>query len=231
VADSHPILLVHGAWHGPWAWAKVEPALRERGHEVHVLDLPSSGPDRDALTDLYEDAATVRRALDEIRRPTLVVGHSYGGLAITEGAAGADNVAGLVYLAAFMLDEGESLFAAVGGVEPDWWDVSEDGRTVSADRPGEIFYNDCSPEDVAAASAQLNSQLVDSFKQPLRAAAWRNAPSSYVICDRDKAIPVFAQEHMSQRAGDVRRISAGHSPFLSRPDEVVEIVTELASAA
>jgi len=196
-----------------------------------MLDLPSSGPDRDALTDLYEDAATVRRALEEIGRDTLVVAHSYGGMAVTEGAAGAGRVSHLLYLTSFMLDEGESLFAAVGGVEPDWWNVSEDGRTVIPDRPGEIFYNDCSPEDVAAASAQLNPQLVDSFKQPLRAVAWRNAPSTYVICDQDNAIPVFAQEHMSQHAGDVRRISASHSPFLSRPDEVVEIVTELASAS
>jgi pimeloyl-ACP methyl ester carboxylesterase len=231
VADSHPILLVHGAWHGPWAWAKVEPVLRERGHEVHMLDLPSSGPERDSLADLYEDAATVRRALDGIGRDTLVVAHSYGGMAVTEGAAGAENVGHLLYLTAFMLDEGESLFAAVGGVEPDWWNISEDGRTVIPDRPGEIFYNDCSPEDAADASARLNPQLIDSFKQPLRAAAWRDRPSTYVICDQDNAIPVFAQEHMSQHAGEVRRIDASHSPFLSRPDEVAEIVTELASGS
>jgi len=231
LAGSHPILLVHGAWHGPWAWARVESALRERGHEVQTVDLPSSGPDPDALTDMYEDAATVRRALAGIGEDTLVVGHSYGGMTITEGTAGAENVAHLLYLAAFMLDEGESLFGAVGGVEPDWWNVSEDGRTVIPDRPGEIFYNDCSPEDAAEASSRLNPQLIDSFKQPLRAAAWRSTPSTYVICDQDNAIPVFAQEHMSQRAGDVRRISASHSPFLSRPDEVVEIVTELASGS
>jgi pimeloyl-ACP methyl ester carboxylesterase len=231
VADSHPILLVHGAWHGPWAWAKVERALTESGHDVRTLKLPSSGPDRDALMDMYEDAATVRRALDGIGEDTVVVGHSYGGVVITEGAAGATNVAHLVYLAAFMLDEGESLLATVGGEFPEWCDVSEDGRTVIPTRPEETFYNDCPPEEAAEAAAVIQPQLVASFGQPLRSVAWHDAPSTYVICEQDNAIPPVAQEQMSRRAGEVRRMDASHSPFLSRPGEVVELIAGLASAS
>lgn len=228
MADSRSIVLVHGAWHGPWVWDKVAGPLRERGFDVHAVDLPSIGPDTGSLADMYGDAAAVRAALDEIDGEALVVAHSYGGVATTEGAAGAGNVGHIIYLTAFMLDEGESLFATVGGVEPDWWITSEDGTSVTVDRPDEIFYNDCSPEDAAAAAAQLAPQLRECYMQPIRSVAWRGVPTTYVICDRDNAIPVFAQEHFAQRAGDVLRIDASHSPFLSRPDEVVALIAERA---
>src|SRR5436190_17281821 len=98
MADSGSILLVHGAWHGPWAWSKVAGPLRERGFDVHLVNLPSSGPDPSALGDLYADAAAVREVLNGLDGQALVVAHSYGGVAVTEGAAGAGNVAHIVYL-------------------------------------------------------------------------------------------------------------------------------------
>lgn len=228
MADSRSIVLVHGAWHGPWAWEKVAGPLRERELDVRTVELPSSGPDPSLLADMYEDAATVRRAIDSVDGEALVVAHSYGGVATTEGAAGAGNVGHIVYLTAFMLDEGESLFSAVGGVVPDWWIRSEDTGTVFPGRGEEIFYNDCSAEDQAAAVAKLQPQLEESFTQPVRSVAWRDVPTTYVICERDNAIPVFAQEHMAQRAADVRRMDASHSPFLSMPDQVVSLIAELA---
>ena len=228
MGDSRSIVLVHGAWHGPWCWSKVAEPLRGRGLDVHTVKLPSSGSDPSALADLYGDAAAVRAALDEIDGEVVVVAHSYGGIATTEGAAGASNVAHIVYLTAFMLDEGESLFAAVGAVEPDWWIKDEQELSLMPGRPEQIFYNDCSPEDTADAVSRLEPQSLAAIKQPVRSVAWREAPTTYVICDQDNAIPVFAQEYMAERAGDVRRIDASHSPFLSRPDEVVELITGLA---
>ena len=127
-----------------------------------------------------------------------------------------------------MLDEGESLLATVGGVPPDWWITSEDGASVTVDRADEIFYNDCSPEDAAEAADQLAPQLRESFVQPIRSVVWRGVPTTYVVCDRDNAIPVFAQEHLGQRAGEVLRIDASHSPFLSRPGEVVALIADRA---
>ena len=229
MGDSRSIVLVHGAWHGPWCWSKVAEPLRGRGLDLHTVKLPSSGPEPSSLADLYGDAAAVRAALDEIDGEVVVVAHSYGGIATTEGAAGASNVAHIVYLTAFMLDEGESLFAAVGAVEPDWWIKDEQELSLMPGRPEQIFYNDCSPEDTADAVSRLEPQSLAAIKQPVRSVAWREAPTTYVICDQDNAIPVFAQEYMAERAGDVRRIDASHSPFLSRPDEVVELITGLAS--
>ncbi len=228
MAESRSIVLVHGAWHGPWAWSKVAGPLRERGFVVHTPANPSSGPDPDSLGDLYDDADNVRRTLAGLDGEALVVAHSYGGVVATEGAAGAGNVAHLLYLTAFMLDEGESLRETVGGVEPDWQIVDEAGLGVTVTRAEEIFYNDCSPEDAAEAAGQLEPQSREALGQSVRQAAWHDIPSTYLICERDNAIPPFVQEELAQRAGEVRRLDASHSPFLSRPDEVIELIAELA---
>jgi pimeloyl-ACP methyl ester carboxylesterase len=205
-------LLVHGAWHGAWCWDELAPKLGE----VATVELPSKGDERG---DLSADAAAVQAAIDAIGGPVTVVAHSYGGIAATEGVAGVEHI---VYVAAFMLDVGESLLGVVGGVAPDWWD--EDGELVRAQRPEEIFYNDCSPEVAAAASSRLVPQTRKSFTDQLTRTAWSEIPSTYVICSNDNAIPVFAQEAMSTRAGRVERLDASHSPFLSRPDELAEII-------
>lgn len=224
---SPTFVLVHSAWHGPWAWEPVVERLGAEGIEARLVKLPSVGSDPAALGDLYDDARAVREAIDAVEGPAVVVGHSYGGEAMTEGAADATDVLRLVYLTAFMLDTGESLFAAVGGAAPDWWIDNGDG-TLTADRPAEIFYN-AAPADVAdRAAARLVLQSKTAFMQPLRAAAWHQVPSTYVVCERDNAIPVFAQEAMSERADDVRRLDADHVSSLSRPDELTTILREVA---
>ncbi|MEY2532364.1 MAG: hypothetical protein QOF29_274 [bacterium] len=231
MADEPTVVLVHGAWHGPWAWAEVQERLAGEGLDVVTVDLPSIGRDTGALGDLYDDAAAVRAALDAIDGPAVVVAHSYGGAPVTEAAAGAGNVAHIVYLTAFMLDEGESLLGLVGGAEPDWWITSADGRTTLPAGPETVFYNDCPPEVAEAAAAQLAPQRKLTVEQPVREVAWRTIPSTYVVCERDNAIPVFAQDAMAQRAGAVERMDAGHSPFLSRPDELVVLLRDVVRAA
>jgi len=222
--DDPTVVLVHGAWHGPWAWAEVAGRLAAEGVGVRTVDLPSVGPDAESLGDLHDDAAELRATLAEIDGPVVVVAHSYGGAVTSEGAAGAENVEHIVYLTAFMLDEGESLYGLVGGEPPDWWSLADDGRSVEVSRPEEIFYNDVDADVAASSSAALQLHRFDAFAQELRAAAWRDIPSTYVICEQDNAIPVPAQEMLSQRAGTVHRLDASHSPMLSQPDAVVEII-------
>ncbi|MCW2507931.1 MAG: hypothetical protein JWP68_1079, partial [Modestobacter sp.] len=106
------LLLVHGAWHTSWAW---QPLIAELSDiDVVTVDLPSSGTDPQALGDLTADADVVRAALAGIEGPVVVVGHSYGGLPITEAATAEDGVAHLVYLCAFQLDVGDSLVSSLG---------------------------------------------------------------------------------------------------------------------
>jgi pimeloyl-ACP methyl ester carboxylesterase len=222
--ETPTVVLVHGAWHGPWAWSEVERRLAGEGVDVVTVDLPSVGEDTSALGDLDADAEAVRAAIDAVDGPVVVVAHSYGGAPTTQGAAGAGNVAHIVYLTAFMLDEGESLFGLVGEVAPDWWQVSDDGESLMPGRPEEIFFNDVPSDATRAAVGQLAPQSMAAVKAPVRAVAWRDVPTTYVICDRDNAIPVPAQEMLAGRADNVTRLDASHSPFLSQPDAVVGII-------
>ncbi len=219
-----PLLLVHGAWHGSWAW---DPLLDHLDRlDVHTVDLPSSGTDPATLGDLHADAEVVRAALAGLDAPAVVVGHSYGGVVVSE-AATADTGAGhLVYLCAFQLDAGESLLAAVGGRPAPWWELHE-GHVV-ATSPEEVFFNGCPADLTAAAVGRLGLQSRAAFEQPLTRAAWREVPSTYVVCEDDRAIPLSAQEQMAQRAGDVVRMPDGHSPFLSSPAELARLLRDVA---
>ena len=222
------LLLVHGAWHGSWCWDRVVPALRDTGFEVHTVELMSHGEDTFTLGGMHDDAAIVREALADLSDYVVVVAHSYGGVVVTEGAAGAPNAKHLVYLAAFMLDEGESLLGAAGGEPQAFFVATPDGQAWTTRGADGVFYNDCSESDKTWAVAQLQPQSASSFTETLRAAAWRDHQSTYVICEQDQAIPVFAQEAMSQRAGTVIRLDAGHSPFMSRPNELVNLLGQWA---
>jgi pimeloyl-ACP methyl ester carboxylesterase len=221
------VILVHGAWHGAWAWGEIVPRLSAEGIRSIAVDLPSKGRETNALGDLRDDAETVRAAIAAAGAPTLVIAHSYGGLPASEGAAEA---AHLLFLAAFMVEPGQSLLALRGGVEPEWWRTSEDGRTLFPDDPEHLFYADCEPAVAARAAAALVPQRKDVFSQELRSAAWQTLPSTYVVCERDNAVPPALQEVMAGRAGTVSRIDSSHSPFLSRPDELTAIIRETLAA-
>ena len=217
------VLLVPGSWHGTWCWDGVAERLAAAGADVGSIDLPSN----DGASGLADDAAAVRAAVAALGEPAVVVGHSYGGVAISEGAADA---AGLVYLCAFMLDEGESLLDAMQHQLPDWIELDEAQSSHLATRTDEVLYADCPPELAEAAGARLTRQSVAAIATPQSAAAWKTVPSTYVICEQDRAVPPPAQEAMSARAGTVHRLPSSHSPFFSQPDEVARIVLQAAGA-
>ena len=216
------VLLVPGSWHGAWCYEAVADRLEKAGVAVTAIDLPSN----DGVSGLDDDAAGIRAALEDIDQPAVVVGHSYGGIAVSEGAAGATNAVGLVYLAAFMLDKGESLVDAMQHQLPDWIAVDEAAGNHIARRSEEVLYGDCSPEVAADAAARLSPQSVAAIATPQTHAAWQSLPSTYLICDEDRAVPPPVQEAMSARATNVRRVHASHSPFLSRPDDVADVVLQ-----
>jgi pimeloyl-ACP methyl ester carboxylesterase len=224
MADPATIVLVHGAWHGAWCWDEVAARLRADGTPVVTVDLPSVA----SGGDMYDDAQAVRDAIAAVDGETVVVGHSYGGVVITEAAAGVDGVRHLVYLTAFMLDEGEALADIAGRTPPDWQIADPDGRTLSVAGAQQVFYNTCSPEVADAAAARLRPHTIASFVQPVKSVAWRDVPSTYLICDRDNAIPVPAQEAMAARADTMQRLQSDHSPFLTDPDAVADLIRAVA---
>lgn len=215
------VLLVPGSWHGAWAYDDVAARVRAAGLTVRVIDLPSN----DGSSGLADDADAVRRALDELGEPTVVVGHSYGGIAVSEGA---QDAAGLVYVCAFMLDVGEALLDALQHQLPDWIALDEAAGSHIPRDAERALYADCTPDVAAAATARLTSQSVAAIATPQTAAAWKELPSTYVVCTQDAAVPPAAQEAMAARAQTVEHLDASHSPFLSRPDEIAEIVALVA---
>lgn len=217
-------VLVHGAWHGPWAWTPVLAGLETRGHAVTTVDLPSSGDDPRALGDLTADVVAVERVLDSIDGEAILVGHSYGGIPVTQAAADRHDVAHLVYVCASMLDVGQSLWGGLGGEPLPWFDMIADGAAIRPLNPVEVFYADVEPATAGKAVARLRPQSTSSFRGEVTAAGWHHIPSTYVIAEQDQAVPPPEQEQMSSHASRVFRLPTSHSPFLSRPDDVVDLL-------
>ncbi|MFT4306351.1 MAG: alpha/beta hydrolase [Microbacterium sp.] len=220
------ILLVHGAWHGAWCWDDTRALLLAHGEDVVALDLPTVHAADKAERGMADDAAAVAAAVAAIDGPVTVVAHSYGGVPVTQGATD-PKVRHIVYVAAFALDEGESLLAAVGGVEPDWWHIDGPLATAGDERqpPSALFYGDVDPDRAAWATARLLPQAARSFSDPLTQVAWRDRATTYVITEQDAIFPVVAQEALAARSGSsVRRLDTSHSPFLSKPEAVAEII-------
>ena len=219
-----PVILIHGAWHGGWCFQRIVPALRERGLDVDAVDLPLHGS--------AGDIAYARERIEQ-QPGAVVLGHSYGGLVITHAAAGLD-VAHLVYLAALMPDEHEDVAATVNDAPPatalnNAMMVGEDGRLSIDPALGiEAFYHDCEPEDAKDAISRLRPQLVDGFPTLECAPPWKSVPSTYVICRDDRALHPALQRDFSKRAVNVVEWKGAHSPFLSRPHQVIELLADLA---
>jgi pimeloyl-ACP methyl ester carboxylesterase len=226
MTDRPTLLLVHGAWHGSWAWAPLQTELESRGWDVRTVDLPTVHADDPRGLHMTDDADAVAAAIDEIGGPVAVVAHSYGGVPTTQGAT-SDSVVHIVYIAAFVLDEGESLLGAVGGVAPSWWVV--DGPLATAGTEAEpavhLFFADVEAEEAAAAVAQLKAQSSAAFSDQVTAVAWRDKPTTYVITEQDVIFPLPAQEALAARSESTAvRMDTSHSPFLSKPSELADII-------
>lgn len=224
------VVLVHGAWHGPWCWAAVLAGLDEHGVPSDAVDLP--GPD------LHADADHVRGVLDGVDGPVVLVGHSYGGAVITD-AGTHPAVERLVYIAAFPLDAGEVVAAVplpggeLGELESAMRMLDDGTATLDPEAAGPVLYGDCTPADVERALSLLRPQPLAPMRQPARAVAWRERPTTYVVCGADRTVPPGFQRAMAERIPDVALVEwpdASHSPFLSRPTEVVDLLAGLASS-
>jgi pimeloyl-ACP methyl ester carboxylesterase len=224
-APPASLVLVHGAWHGPWMWSALRTELaRLAGYDVRTVDLPSSGPDPATLGDLDDDVRAIRDALDAVDGPTVVVAHSYGGLPATEAVCGAPRVIGVVYIAAFVADADQPLAGLAGQQPPEWWDVHPAEGYIDALEAERVFYADVEPATAREAAARLTHQSLRTSGRPLRDAAWRHVPTSYVVCDRDQAIPPAVQTAMARHARRVHHLPSSHSPFLSMPGDLATLL-------
>jgi pimeloyl-ACP methyl ester carboxylesterase len=195
------IVLVHGAWAGPSGWDQVAAGLHKDGYATAT---PTLG-----LTSLNEDAATVRAALDSIPGKKILVGHSYGGAVISNAAYGRSDVLGLVYTAAFVPDEGDSLLSLGEGYQPPaalphliWAGVPF--ASLSLIDPSyfrEDFAQDLSPKLAATLSAQQQPTDFSIIITPSGPVAWHTLPSWYAISGADRMIDPALQRAMAQKIG------------------------------
>lgn len=233
------VVLVHGAWHDARCFDRVVAELERRGIDAIAVDRPGHGASVAPLGDVAGDATAVRAVLDSIDGPVVLVGHSYGGVVISE-AGDAPNVQHLVYLTALVCDVGESAGTALAAGDGDGGEPSvlvqsgaiafhdDSTVTINLDFARDAFYADCDDATVADAIAQLQPQHAATLTDAVTTAAWRTKPSTYVVCTQDRAIVPSAQRALAARCGHVVELDASHSPFLSMPDQVADVIEPLA---
>jgi pimeloyl-ACP methyl ester carboxylesterase len=222
------LLLVHGSWHGPWCWEKLTPKLEALGLPWATVALPSVGDAGAALGSIFDDAAAIEAAVAGIAGDVVVVAHSYGGVPATQ-ATYSDKVRHIVYLGAFMPDLGQGLVNLLPpGPLPPF--VHDNGDGTTSIEPGHAvpsFYADCTPEDAAWAVARLRRHNGINNVTPVTHCAWRETGSSYILLTEDFACPTWTQRQTAHQAADVHEMTGCHSPFLSKPAELADLLSTI----
>jgi pimeloyl-ACP methyl ester carboxylesterase len=209
------VVLVHGLWHQPDHFDRLADDLRGQGTSVQVPRLHRGS--------LAADTAVVQEVVDGCLGTPVVLGHSYGGSVIT----GLERVRHLVYVAAFVPAAGEScsMLGGPSALVNDAVRHHEDGST--SIHPGmarEFLYDDCSEAESAWATSRLVSQQPGHGRGVPSRSAWGTVESTYILCEQDKALSPVLQECMAGRCTKVVRLKSGHSPWLSQPKRLTQLI-------
>ena len=219
------LLLVHGAFHGAWCWSRLRPELERLGISHETVDLPFTSTD--------EDVAAVRRVIDGSDERVTVLGHSFGGAVISAAAVQDGTPYGaatsLIFLTAFMTAPEQRVdFSGAPGMAD--IQIGEVTASVDPETAPSAFYHRCSPEDANWATAYLRTMPTSVLiAPPPPLPAWQILPSAYIVCTDDRILSVSAQEQMAENADTTVRIDSDHSPFLSCPRTLAEVLSEIVS--
>ena len=228
MAASPNILLVHGAWADGSCWSAVIERLQADGYDVTAAQLPE--------TSLADDVARVRHMLTRQDGPTVLAAHSYGGQVITSLGTDAPNVVALVYIAAFGLDEGESIGAlleqgpptpAIANIDID----SEGYAWLPEDAFLAHFAPDIDPVQAKVMYAVQKPLPASTLQDVMGVPTWKSLPSWYLVAENDEVIPPDAERLFAQRMGaDTIEVTSGHCAMISHPEETVERIVTAANA-
>lgn len=226
------VVLVHGAFADSSSWSGVIARLEREGYPVLAVANP--------LRDLAGDSAYLSSVLDSIPGPVVLVGHSYGGAVITDGAAGHANVKALVYIAAFAPDQGESALQLTGEYPGSLLPASlvvrpfPGGQDAYIDQAAfqKVFAADVPTRETSLMAAEQRPVAVAALAGASSAPAWRTIPSWFLVAGADQAIPPAAEQAMAQRAHShtVTIPGASHAVAVSHPDAVADLVEAAARA-
>ena len=227
MSERPNVVLVHGAWADGSCWSAVIESLQADGFTVTAPQFPE--------TSLADDVARLRQVLARQSGPTIVCGHSYGGQIVTALGEDAPNVVGLVYIAAFGLDEGESLGALLGAGPPTpslAHLIVEDGfGRLPEDDFVEHFASGVDPAKAHVLCAVQQPISLSTFEDVMGVPAWKRHPSWFLVATGDQAIPPDAERQFAARMGATTvEIDAGHLAMVSHPDEVVKLIGEAVTA-
>ena len=220
-------LLVHGGWGGAWCWQKLAAEFDRRQLKWIAIDLPSSKNGAKPSTDLAADAAAVAATVHRDGH-YILVGHSYGGVVVTEVAPRIPNLERIVYVAALVPKEGQSATETARTVRvPTKLDeaIEVDGDYLRLNRnlASAALYNDCPSAIASWAVDKLSTQTIASFRSK-RTSGDSGVDSLYIRCTLDRAIDPLLQEHMADRCDIVFDLASDHSPFLSQPTNLCEAI-------
>jgi len=218
------VILVHGAWADGSCWRDVILPLRRQGLDVTCAPIP--------LTSLTDDIAALQRVLERTTGPVTLAGHAYGGAVIA--APSDDRVKSLAYVAALAPDEGETVADVFYRADP-----HPDAPSLAPDAYGFIWMpeegfshavaHQASPDQVAVMAAVQRPIAVKCIQEKAPAPAWKTKPSWFLIAEEDRMISPETQRYMANRMGaNVRLHQVDHSPMLTAPDLVVEVILEAA---
>jgi pimeloyl-ACP methyl ester carboxylesterase len=234
-----PILLVHGAFHTGACWGRFAPYLVRRGFEVHTVTLGGhTGNPRNPLEvsmQTYGDDVIVRA--EQIGHPCILLGHSMGGMVISEAAERRPELfSSLIYLTAFAPPFGASNVTELSPVSPLMAAAPErgpDGTVVVApETANKVFYNRCTPEAQAFAAQHLSPQPGAAGRGAVHTTRARlgGLPKSYIECTDDAALPIESQRALQANMafGAIRTLDSDHSPFLSAPDALADAIAAVA---
>lgn len=234
-------ILIHGAWHGGWCWERLVPFLTAEGHQAIAPDLPGMGAEAQELGSdpLGEWADFVAELASKAEAPVILVGHSRGGLVISEAAERVpESIDRLVYLTAFLLQRGQSL-SDIAGRHPEVGPAAairpaEDPSRLMVDleEAVPIFYGRCSEEEARAAANRLVPEPLAALTKPIQISAERfgRVPRAYIEATHDRAISLEMQREMQAAlpCEPVITLEADHSPFYSAAPELAQALLKLA---
>jgi pimeloyl-ACP methyl ester carboxylesterase len=228
---AKPVLLVHGAFLGSWAWDAVIAELGSRGISATAIDLTSQGADGT----LERDAQAVRDALKGLGEPAVLVGHSYGGVVITRASADNADVAHLVYVCAALPQAGEAVGDLIGRDPEPQGDLStaleprEDGTaTMKRDALRTTMFNDIPDGQVEAVLDRAGAHALGTLGEGATGLGWQEHPATYVITLQDKQFSLALQREFASHVGTVVEVDAGHGPMFSKPAEVADAIAAAA---
>jgi len=239
--EKRTFILIHGSWHSAWNWHKVTPLLEKEGHAVHAIDLPGMGRDKTPIETVTFESSVQKicKLIDGIDGKVSLIGHSKNGIMISQVAEyRPEKIEKLIYLAAYLIPDGKTQKEYSAQDTQGWLkgyvDIHQESKshTLQPEIFKEGLYHDCDDDIAEMAKVILSHEPIESgiAKLNLTDKNYGSVPRYYIECTDDRAVTPFIQQKMYTETPckKVYKMHTSHSPFFSKPKDLVDIFMEIA---